>query len=243
MKVALVTGGTGGIGAAICRELSRAGLAVAIHYNSDIAQAEILLNELTSAGGTALAVTADVASEPQVEAMLAELMARFGRIDVVVNNAGITRDALVMRMTLADWQRVIDVNLTGAFLVSRAAAKIMLRQRSGKIINISSVVGLCGNAGQANYAASKAGLVGLTKSLAKELASRGVTCNAIAPGFIATAMTDVLPAEVKAKLLDAIPLRRMGTPADVAAAALFLAGPSADYITGQVLSIDGGMNI
>jgi len=243
MKVALVTGGTGGIGTAVCRELSRLGFAVVVHYSSNLAQAESLVQELAAGGGEAVAVMADVACEAQVEAMLAEIVHRFGRLDVVVNNAGITRDALLLRMKLADWQAVIDVNLTGAFLISRAAAKVMLKQRCGKIINISSVVGLCGNSGQANYAASKAGLVGLTKSLAKELASRGITCNAVAPGFIETAMTDALPASVKAGLLDAIPLRRPGTTADVAAAVGFLAGPQADYITGQVLSIDGGMNI
>ncbi|MBT9156197.1 MAG: 3-oxoacyl-(acyl-carrier-protein) reductase [Firmicutes bacterium] len=243
MKVALVTGGTGGIGKAICRELSQAGFAVVIHYNSDATQAESLVQELNALSAEALPVMADVASEAQVEAMFTEIISHFGRVDVVVNNAGITRDALMLRMKLADWQRVIDVNLTGAFLVSRAAAKAMIKQRSGKIINIASVVGLCGNAGQANYASSKAGLVGLTKSLAKELASRGVTCNAVAPGFIETSMTAVLPEDVRNELLKSIPLRRSGTPEDVAAAVGFLAGPKADYITGQVLSVDGGMNI
>ncbi|MBT9177380.1 MAG: 3-oxoacyl-(acyl-carrier-protein) reductase [Firmicutes bacterium] len=243
MKVALVTGGTGGIGRALCRELAQDGFAVVVHYNSDATQADGLVQELNARGAEAFAVTGDVASETEVEAMFAEIIRRFSRIDVVVNNAGITRDALVLRMKLADWQRVIDVNLTGAFLVSRAAAKAMIKQRSGKIINIASVVGLCGNAGQANYASSKAGLVGLTKSLAKELASRGVTCNAVAPGFIETSMTAVLPEDVRNELLKSIPLRRSGTPEDVAAAVGFLAGPKADYITGQVLSVDGGMNI
>ncbi|MBT9153698.1 MAG: 3-oxoacyl-(acyl-carrier-protein) reductase [Firmicutes bacterium] len=243
MKVALVTGSTGGIGKAICRELSQAGFAVVIHYNSDATQAESLVQELNALSAEALPVMADVASEAQVEAMFTEIISHFGRVDVVVNNAGITRDALMLRMKLADWQRVIDVNLTGAFLVSRAAAKAMIKQRSGKIINIASVVGLCGNAGQANYASSKAGLVGLTKSLAKELASRGVTCNAVAPGFIETSMTAVLPEDVRNELLKSIPLRRSGTPEDVAAAVGFLASPKADYITGQVLSVDGGMNI
>ncbi len=243
MKVALVTGGSGGIGQAVCRELSTAGFAVAVHYHSDHARAETVVEELTAQGGEACSLSADISDAAAVEALFAEIMRRFGRIDVVVNNAGITRDALVLRMKLEDWQKVIDTNLTGAFLVSRAAAKIMLRQRSGKIINVASVVGLSGNAGQANYAAAKAGLIGLTKTLAKELAGRGITCNAVAPGFIATAMTEALSAEVKHGFINSIPLARPGTPADVAAAIGFLADAKADYITGQVLAIDGGMSI
>lgn len=243
MKVALVTGGSGGIGQAVCRELSTAGFAVAVHYHSDHARAETVVEELTAQGGEACSLSADISDAAAVEALFAEIMRRFGRIDVVVNNAGITRDALVLRMKLEDWQKVIDTNLTGAFLVSRAAAKIMLRQRSGKIINVASVVGLSGNAGQANYAAAKAGLIGLTKTLAKELAGRGITCNAVAPGFIATAMTEALSAEVKHGFINSIPLARPGTPADVAAAISFLASAKSDYITGQVLAIDGGMSI
>lgn len=243
MRIALVTGGTGGIGQAVCRELSGAGFAVVVHYNHDPSRAQLLTDELMARGGEAFAASADVSVEAEVETMLAAIISRFGRIDVVVNNAGITRDALVLRMKLADWQKVIDVNLTGAFLVSRAAAKVMLKQRSGKIINVSSVVGLGGNAGQANYASSKAGLIGLTKSLAKELATRGVTCNAVAPGFIETAMTDALTDDVKHSFLKSIPLGRAGTPQDVAALIGFLASSKADYITGQVLAIDGGMSI
>jgi len=243
VRVALVTGGSGGIGSAVCRELAEQGFALLIHYIGDPSPADQLVTELRAAGTVADTYMADVSQEAQVEAMFAEIMSDKGRIDVVVNNAGITRDGLVLRMKLEDWQKVLDVNLTGAFLVSRSAAKVMLKQRSGKIINVSSVVGIGGNAGQANYAASKAGLIGFTKSLAKELAARGVTCNAVAPGFIETAMTAVLPEEVRQTFLSRIPLGRPGLPEDVAKAIGFLASPKADYITGQVLRIDGGMSI
>lgn len=243
MKVALVTGGSGGIGKAVCRELAAQGFVVVVHYIGDNTVAVDLVKELKANGAEAVEILADVSVEADVEAMFSEVVKRFGRIDVVVNNAGITRDALVLRMKLEDWQKVIDVNLTGAFLVSRAAAKVMLKQRSGRIINVSSVVGIGGNAGQANYASSKAGLIGLTKSLAKELAARGVTCNAVAPGFIETAMTAVLPEEVKNDFLKSIPLSRFGTPEDVAYAVGFLASPKAGYLTGQVLRIDGGMSM
>ena len=243
MKVALVTGGSGGIGSAVCRELAEQGFAILIHYIGDSSPADQLVEELSAAGAVAEIYMADVSQEAQVEAMFTEIMSRHGRIDVVVNNAGITRDGLVLRMKLEDWQMVLDVNLTGAFLVSRSAAKVMLKQRSGKIINVSSVVGIGGNAGQANYAASKAGLIGFTKSLAKELATRGITCNAVAPGFIETAMTAGLPEEARQAFLSRIPLGRPGTAVDVAQAIGFLASSKADYITGQVLRIDGGMSI
>jgi len=243
VKVALVTGGSGGIGKAVCRELAQQGYTILVHYIGDPAPAAQIVAELASAKVAAEAIMADISEEAQVEAMFSTIVERYGRVDVVVNNAGITRDGLVLRMKLEDWQAVLNVNLTGAFLVSRFAAKLMIKQRSGKIINVSSVVGITGNAGQANYAASKAGLIGLTKSLAKELAPRGVTCNAVAPGFIETAMTAVLPEEVKQAFLSSIPLSRPGTPEDVANAIGFLASSKADYITGQVLRIDGGMSM
>lgn len=243
MKIALITGASGGIGRAVCRELAEQGYAIMVHYIGDPTPAEQVTAELLAQGNHAEMYLADVCDEGQVEAMFAEILSKHGRIDVVVNNAGITRDGLALRMKLEDWQKVLDVNLTGAFLVSRAAAKVMLKQRTGKIINVSSVVGITGNIGQANYSASKAGLIGFTKSLAKELAARGVTCNAVAPGFIETAMTAVLSDEVKKTFLSSIPLSRPGTPQDVANAIGFLASPKADYITGQVLRVDGGMSM
>ena len=197
--------------------------------------------QITALGGQAQSFQADIGQEDQVAGMFSQVLEHFGSVDILVNNAGITRDGLLLRMQLSDWQQVIDVNLTGAFLASRAAAKIMVRQRRGTIINIASVVGLMGNAGQANYAASKAGLIGLTKSLAKELAPRGITCNAVAPGFIDAGMAAGLSQEVKDAFLQGIPLRRAGTPEQVAEAVCFLAG--ADYITGQVIRVDGGMNM
>ena len=196
---------------------------------------------IVESGGQAAAFQADICDEAQVTRLVADVVGHFGSVDILVNNAGITRDGLVLRMELTDWQRVLDTNLTGAFLTSKAAARFMVRQRSGRIINISSVVGIMGNAGQANYAASKAGLIGLTKSLAKELSSRGITCNAVAPGFIDAGMAADLPQEVKNSYLSAIPLGRAGTPDQVAQAVCFLAG--ADYITGQVIRVDGGMNM
>jgi 3-oxoacyl-[acyl-carrier protein] reductase len=200
-----------------------------------------LVCAIVESGGQAAAFQADICDEAQVTRLVADVVGHFGSVDILVNNAGITRDGLVLRMELADWQRVLDTNLTGAFLTSKAAARFMVRQRSGRIINISSVVGIMGNAGQANYAASKAGLIGLTKSLAKELSSRGITCNAVAPGFIDAGMAADLPQEVKNSYLSAIPLGRAGTPDQVAQAVCFLAG--ADYITGQVIRVDGGMNM
>ena len=200
-----------------------------------------MVSAIIESGGQAAAFQADICDEAQVIRLFEEVVGHFGSIDILVNNAGITRDGLVLRMELVDWQRVLDTNLTGAFLASKAASKVMLRQRSGRIINIASVVGIMGNAGQANYAASKAGLIGLTKSLAKELASRGITCNAVAPGFIDAGMAADLPQGVKDAYLSSIPLGKAGTPSQVAQAVCFLAG--ADYITGQVIRVDGGMNM
>lgn len=243
MKVALVTGGAGAIGSAVCKELAQNGFSVVVHYIGDSTPALSLVEELKAQGAEAYALAADVCREEEVETLIAEVVSKYGRLDVLVNNAGITRDGLVLRMKLDDWQKVLDVNLTGAFLTSRAAMKIMLKQRSGKIINVSSVVGIGGNVGQANYSASKAGLIGLTKSLAKELALRGITCNAVAPGFIDAGMAMELPEEVKAAFLKTIPLNRPGTAEDVAHTIAFLASEKASYITGQVLRVDGGMSM
>jgi len=242
-SVSLITGARRGIGRVIALRLSSLG-PVALN---DIASGEEELNavadEVRAAGGTALAVTGDVTDAESVEAVVGKVMAEFGRLDILVNNAGITRDGLLLRMKDEQWRSVIEVNLTGAFLCTRAAAKIMLRQRSGRIINMASVVGVMGNAGQANYSASKAGLIGLTKSTARELASRGINVNAIAPGFIVSPMTDKLSDEAKEKLFAAVPLGRLGTAEDVAEAVAFFASPASSYITGQVLKVDGGMHM
>ncbi|MDM7971615.1 MAG: 3-oxoacyl-ACP reductase FabG [candidate division Zixibacteria bacterium] len=191
--------------------------------------------------GEAIGVRADVTSSADAEALIAAAQERFGSVDVVVNNAGVTRDTLLVRMDEKDWDMVLDINLKGAFLVTKSAAKVMMKQRSGRIINVSSVVGLFGNAGQTNYAASKAGLLGLTKSAAKELGARGITVNAVAPGFIETDMTRVLPEEARARFLERSVIKRAGTPDDVAAAVMFLASDAAAYITGHVIAVDGGM--
>ena len=238
-QVALVTGASRGIGASIARELAQAGAKVVVNYASSPAAAEAVVAEIQAAGGQAWAHQANVAEEEQVEAMVKAVLEKEGRLDVLVNNAGITRDGLLMRMKSADWQSVIDLNLSGVFLCTRAVSRAMLKARSGRIINITSVVGLMGNAGQANYAAAKAGVIGLTKSTAKELASRGITVNAVAPGFIATDMTKDLDADA---ILKDIPLGQFGTQEQVAGAVRFLAAdPAAAYITGQVLQVDGGM--
>jgi 3-oxoacyl-[acyl-carrier protein] reductase len=237
--VALVTGASRGIGRAIALELAAAGAEVVVNYaRSEEAAAEVV-RAIEEAGGQAWAHRADVAEESEVEAMVKEIVGRRGRIDVLVNNAGITRDGLLMRMKTADWQSVIALNLSGCFFTTRAVSKLMLKARSGRIINITSVVALMGNAGQANYSAAKAGLIGLTRSNAAEFASRGVTVNAVAPGFIESEMTANLDAE---PILKAIPLGRMGTAQEVAGLVRFLAAdPAAAYITGQVLQVDGGM--
>ena len=238
-QVALVTGASRGIGRAIALELAAAGALVVVNFASSPQAAEAVVAEIAAAGGRAWAHQANVAEEEQVEAMVKAVLAKEGRLDVLVNNAGITRDGLLMRMKTADWQSVIDLNLTGVFLCTRAVSRTMLKARSGRIINITSVVALMGNPGQANYSAAKAGLIGLTRSSAAEFASRGVTVNAVAPGFIESDMTAELNKE---PILAAIPLGRMGQPAEVASAVLFLAAdPAAAYMTGQVLQVDGGM--
>ena len=238
-QVALVTGASRGIGASIARELAQAGAKVVVNYASSPAAAEAVVAEIQAAGGQAWAHQANVAEEDQVEAMVKTVLEKEGRLDVLVNNAGITRDGLLMRMKSADWQSVIDLNLSGVFLCTRAVSRAMLKARSGRIINITSVVGLMGNPGQANYSAAKAGVIGLTRSSAAEFASRGVTVNAVAPGFIESDMTAELDKE---PILKAIPLGRMGQPSEVASAVRFLAAdPAAAYMTGQVLQVDGGM--
>ena len=238
-QVALVTGASRGIGASIARELAQAGAKVVVNYASSPAAAEAVVAEIQAAGGQAWAHQANVAEEDQVEALVKALLEKEGRLDVLVNNAGITRDGLLMRMKSADWQSVIDLNLSGVFLCTRAVSRAMLKARSGRIINITSVVGLMGNPGQANYSAAKAGVIGLTRSSAAEFASRGVTVNAVAPGFIESDMTAELDKE---PILKAIPLGRMGQPSEVASAVRFLAAdPAAAYMTGQVLQVDGGM--
>ena len=238
-QVALVTGASRGIGASIARELAQAGAKVVVNYASSPAAAEAVVAEIQAAGGQAWAHQANVAEEEQVEAMVKAVLEKEGRLDVLVNNAGITRDGLLMRMKSADWQSVIDLNLSGVFLCTRAVSRAMLKARSGRIINITSVVGLMGNPGQANYSAAKAGVIGLTRSSAAEFASRSVTVNAVAPGFIESDMTAELDKE---PILKAIPLGRMGQPSEVASAVRFLAAdPAAAYMTGQVLQVDGGM--
>ena len=238
-QVALVTGASRGIGRAIALELAAAGALVVVNYASSPQAAEAVVTEIAAAGGRAWAHQANVAEEEQVEAMVKAVLAKEGRLDVLVNNAGITRDGLLMRMKTADWQSVIDLNLTGVFLCTRAVSRTMLKARSGRIINITSVVALMGNPGQANYSAAKAGVIGLTRSNAAEFAARGVTVNAVAPGFIESDMTAELD---KAPILAAIPMGRMGLASEVAGAVRFLAAdPAAAYITGQVLQVDGGM--
>jgi 3-oxoacyl-[acyl-carrier protein] reductase len=239
--VAVVTGGTRGIGLAIAKRLTRDGYDVLLTYRGDAEVAEAAKAELAESGRQVEVLIADISTADGAGAAIEAAMQQLGRLDVLVNNAGITRDTLLMRMGDDDWDNVLTTNLKGAFLTSKAAIRPMLRQRSGRIINISSVVGQVGNAGQTNYAAAKAGLIGFTKSLAKEVGSRGITVNAVAPGFIATRMTADLPEELKNTLLERTPLQRFGTPEDVAGAVAFLVGPDASFITGHTLTVDGGL--
>ena len=243
-KRAVVTGGSRGIGRAICLALAGEGAAVAVNYAGSAQAAQSTVEECLRLGAAdAFAYQADVADEAQAAALLNEAVTRWGGVDILVNNAGITRDDLIMRLSREDFDAVLDTNLKGAFHCIKAACRPMMKQRFGRIVNLSSIVGIRGNAGQANYAASKAGLIGMSKSVAKELAGRGITVNCVAPGFIETDMTSVLPDAAKEKLLSEIPMARMGRSEDVAAAVVFLASEQAGYITGQVICVDGGMAI
>ena len=240
-KTALVTGASRGIGRATAIELAKAGAKVAVNYAGNRAAAEEVVAQIQAAGGQAFMVQADVGDAAAVDAMVKSVVEQFGSIDILVNNAGITRDNLIMRMKEEDWDAVIHTNLKGIFNCTKVVTKLMMKQRYGRIVNMTSVVGVIGNAGQSNYAAAKAGVIGFTKSMAKELASRNITVNAVAPGYISTDMTADLPDQAKADLQSQIPLQRLGNPADVASAVLFLVSPGADYITGQTLHVDGGM--
>ena len=241
VKTALVTGASRGIGAAIAKKLAARGFMVIINYGHSSAAAEEVKNQIEQAGGQAVLMQGDVSSGDDVDRMFKDIKKTWGRLDVLVNNAGINRDTLLVRMKEDQWDAVLSTDLKSVFFTTKAAASLMMRQRSGSIINIASVVGITGNSGQANYAAAKAGVIGFTKSAAKELAARGIRVNAIAPGFIETDMTDAIPDKIREGMLETIPLRRGGKAEDVANAVAFLASDDAGYITGQVLKVDGGM--
>ena len=241
VKTALVTGASRGIGAAIAKKLAARGFMVIINYGHSSAAAEEVKNQIEQAGGQAVLMQGDVSSGDDVDRMFKDIKKTWGRLDVLVNNAGINRDTLLVRMKEDQWDAVLSTDLKSVFFTTKAAASLMMRQRSGSIINIASVVGVTGNAGQANYAAAKAGVIGFTKSVAKELAARGIRVNAIAPGFIETDMTDAIPEKIREGMLETIPLRRGGKAEDVANAVAFLASDDAGYIIGQVLKVDGGM--
>ncbi|KUO75156.1 MAG: beta-ketoacyl-ACP reductase [Clostridia bacterium BRH_c25] len=240
-KNALVTGGSRGIGRSIALHLAAKGANVVVNYTSNREAALAVVEEIKAMGVSGMAVKADVSNSEEVENLVNEVLNRFGSIDILVNNAGITRDNLIIRMTEQDFDDVIRINLKGAFICTKYVSKVMIKQKSGKIINVSSVVGIIGNAGQSNYAAAKAGLIGFTKSMAKELAKRGINVNAVAPGFIETDMTSRLSDKVKEEFINNIPLMRTGKPEDIAKVVLFLSSEYSDYITGQVINIDGGM--
>jgi 3-oxoacyl-[acyl-carrier protein] reductase len=240
-KIALVTGGSRGIGRAIALLLAERGAKVALNYNRNLEEANAVAAAIESKGGQALVVQGDVSIAAEAQSLVEQTIKAFGRIDILVNNAGITRDTLMMRMSETDWDAVLDTNLKGAYLCAKAVLRPMLKSKGGRIINISSVSGQAGSGGQANYSAAKAGLIGFTKALAREVGSRGITVNAVAPGFIETDMTNALSAEFKQKIQDQIPLERFGKPEDVAEAVAFLASDAANYITGQVLAVNGGM--
>ncbi|MGD6849722.1 3-oxoacyl-[acyl-carrier-protein] reductase [Rossellomorea aquimaris] len=240
-KVALVTGASRGIGREIALELAREGCNVAVNYSGSEAKANEVVDEIKGLGREAIAVQCNVSDSDAVQVMVKETIGQFGSVDILVNNAGITRDNLLMRMKEAEWDDVININLKGVFLCTKAVTRQMMKQRSGRIINISSIVGVSGNPGQANYVAAKSGVIGLTKTTARELAPRGITVNAIAPGFISTDMTDQLPEDVRDEMLKQIPLSRFGDPQDIAKVVTFVASESASYMTGQTLHIDGGM--
>jgi 3-oxoacyl-[acyl-carrier protein] reductase len=240
-KVALVTGASRGIGREIALELAREGASVAVNYAGSEAKALDVVDEIKAMGRDAFAIQADVSNSDSVTDMAKETIERFGKIDILVNNAGITKDNLLMRMKESEWDDVININLKGVFLCTKAVTRQMMKQRSGRIINISSIVGVSGNPGQANYVAAKSGVIGLTKTTAKELSSRGITVNAVAPGFITTDMTDKLNEDVKTEMLKQIPLARFGEPKDIARTVIFLASEDSAYMTGQTLHVDGGM--
>jgi len=240
-KTAVVTGGSRGIGRAICIELAKQGANVVVNYSGSEDKAKQVVSEIEDLGVKAIAIQANVADSAAVDAMMKQTIEVFGTLDILVNNAGITRDNLLMRMKEQEWDDVVDTNLKGVFLCTKAVTRQMMKQRAGRIINISSIVGVAGNPGQANYVAAKAGVIGLTKTCAQELASRNILVNAIAPGFITTEMTDSLPEELKEAMLKQIPLAKLGQPEDVAKAVVFFASDNANYITGQTLHIDGGL--
>ncbi|KIY21650.1 3-oxoacyl-[acyl-carrier-protein] reductase [Mesobacillus subterraneus] len=240
-KAAIVTGASRGIGREIALELAREGASVAVNYAGSEAKALEVVDEIKAMGRDAFVIQADVSSADSVTNMVKEAVERFGKLDILVNNAGITKDNLLMRMKESEWDDVININLKGVFLCTKAVTRQMMKQRSGRIINISSIVGVSGNPGQANYVAAKSGVIGLTKTTAKELSSRGITVNAIAPGFITTDMTDKLHEDVKSEMLKQIPLARFGEPKDIARTVIFLASEDSAYMTGQTLHVDGGM--